>query len=830
MAINPNSIYPKFAINTQNHNQSAYGSPKNAPDFIWRYEWDLYDPDFCPLPFGDDYYYINNSGDDHSKVIKRSTGELVADLSVDGEYGWFVGIEDHNGYLYLETPYDDSYPKFSKWNPDTWTCSAHTTAYDPSSYLSLTNDDAVVFKDYNSGLLVALECSDLSLRWSYNPGTFNQCCAIDDDLLYIGSTSKFVVLNTLDGSVGYGPFSGNYGDYWVNPILLDEDRLFTCKSLQATLIDPTNGSIIWTKDYGGSECSMLGPAYDKDREIIYTWDSSGMGLVAIDATDGSLIWNWFDYMWDGWISPLLLDKDGNLLVKQAQYFWFDGDYDSMYSYIKFSPEGEVLWQVPIQVPSYTYWWSSEAYTKPFLLDEYDRIVTMSPNVGVFCFGDKQPGDTVCTFSTDKGKFGTKNRRVRLYGKHGVGVGDTLTVFPTRGYRRAGIMPKVPTANTPVVVNDSSGFRTQFKAGEPETKSYVVAEGVYNLNMNHQHKLAKQSDGTLWAVYTYNYSFGVSYSSDGGQTWTEDFELGDVTTQPKECSILTDSEDNVHVIWTEYQEVLGDMVYNVRYRVKTSDGWQDPEWLTENPYGRPIWYVSFCCDENDTIHAVYSGYELTGGNSTVRYIYKDSGGSWQWPVVISDGTSSTYCGIIYHPNELFVVWKEGSTYKTRKKVSDSWDTIRTFYSSSYSVAGQPTFTGKFGSMTNPRVVVEAIRLTGDTTTHPCDFYYNTYYNYWRESFECYTAKTSLYGISAATKSNRLFFFYGTEGRILYYAGHGGWYQDEEPSIYYWGPMGVNPMPMDAKYPHWNIPNEGVAYLYLDSNGGNLMFTTTPDYRH
>ena len=69
-------------------------------------------------------------------------------------------------------------------------------------------------------------------------------------------------------------------------------------------------------------------------------------------------------------------------------------------------------------------------------------------------------------------------------------------------------------------------------------------------------MAAQSDGKLWTMYR-KYTNGDSYpfcaySTNGGDTWTEDSQLNDQgANEGYWANVLVDNYDNVHFLWYAY---------------------------------------------------------------------------------------------------------------------------------------------------------------------------------------------------------------------------------------------------------------------------------------
>lgn len=149
----------------------------------------------------------------------------------------------------------------------------------------------------------------------------------------------------------------------------------------------------------------------------------------------------------------------------------------------------------------------------------------------------------------------------------------------------------------------------------------------------QRKLARKSNGDLWCVYFRSDGIRsqiyVSYSTDGGVTWTEEqvsFDTASPYNGQTNPAIAIDSLDNIHVVW----EGLGwctDPVYSsIQYRQRTTT-WQTQVMLSVN--NKSALHSSIAIDSLDNVHVIYSAV-VSGppsyGYTQIHYRKKTSG-SW-----------------------------------------------------------------------------------------------------------------------------------------------------------------------------------------------------------
>ena len=204
---------------------------------------------------------------------------------------------------------------------------------------------------------------------------------------------------------------------------------------------------------------------------------------------------------------------------------------------------------------------------------------------------------------------------------------------------------------PIVVRDSQGKETkpkvELKDGILTIKinknflnkavypisvdpSYTVKTGALSdsTQANSQRKLARTSDGTLWCVYhrisgSYRQIF-ASYSTDDGETWTEE-AVTSASYNQYHPAIAIDSQDNIHVVWRGLGWGTNTNYTNIRYRKRTSSGWQSHEAVTDK--NKHQYHPSIAIDSNDNVHVVWggAGWGTNNNYDNIQYRKRTSSG-------------------------------------------------------------------------------------------------------------------------------------------------------------------------------------------------------------
>lgn len=179
------------------------------------------------------------------------------------------------------------------------------------------------------------------------------------------------------------------------------------------------------------------------------------------------------------------------------------------------------------------------------------------------------------------------------------------------------------------------------------------------------KLARKSNGDLWAVYVRSdgtrLQIYAAYSQDNGLTWTEE-QVSEATGSYDQGNpvIAIDSEDNIHVVWSG-QGVGAEPTYqNIQYRKRTTS-WQTKANITDGSLTRHQQEPAITIDSNDYIHLVWysnGGYSTEGWPHIVYCKYTTS---WQAVENVTSGTTTNYSPSIAidSSDNVHVVWRRGA---------------------------------------------------------------------------------------------------------------------------------------------------------------------------
>jgi hypothetical protein len=181
------------------------------------------------------------------------------------------------------------------------------------------------------------------------------------------------------------------------------------------------------------------------------------------------------------------------------------------------------------------------------------------------------------------------------------------------------------------------------------------------------RLAVGSDGTVHAVWQDHApgNFDVFYASKPPATgWTSPINIANTPGDSIRPEIALDSGGTPHVVWYDYTPGRSDIFYTTR----SADGsWLAPLNISKTPAqsGR----TSIVADSQDRLHVVWT--EKLGGQSDVFYVSKDPGGQWSTPVDIlpTPGESGRPHITVDKLDGLHVVWGDGSEGKGNFQSSD-----------------------------------------------------------------------------------------------------------------------------------------------------------------
>jgi len=243
-------------------------------------------------------------------------------------------------------------------------------------------------------------------------------------------------------------------------------------------------------------------------------------------------------------------------------------------------------------------------------------------------------------------------------------------------------------------------------------SYTVNTGTLprSLDTNGARKLARKSNGDLWAVYTRSdgtqSQIYAAYSTDGGQNWNEDQAVSacsGAATCADHPTIAIDSADNIDVAWhefvsptnyikfrqkttswqTEEEVVSGTARYNhpaiavysddnvgliytgngvsaagwLYFNKRTGGSWGGQETVAGTGTGEWQFGPSIAIDSSDNVHAVWSGDGFGGTPSTPDIVYRMRTTSWQPVETVTDrATRQEYPSIALDSSDQpHVVW-------------------------------------------------------------------------------------------------------------------------------------------------------------------------------
>ncbi len=205
-----------------------------------------------------------------------------------------------------------------------------------SRFKPLIGNDGTIYqvmtRGYKDNTIFALDPETGEVKWEFQGSDI----AFDEEplkklscmeqgpngVIYIGSspnnTNKLYAIHTelSDGEAGTIKWSISGDDWFIYPIEVDSDGVvYTGTNEYVKAINP-DGSIKWQHNSNGNqEMVRLGP--NEDRLYYGTWaPSSGASgfLVALDVSDGSLIWSKNDFGSDSNVYRPDVDDDGVVYV------------------------------------------------------------------------------------------------------------------------------------------------------------------------------------------------------------------------------------------------------------------------------------------------------------------------------------------------------------------------------------------------------------------------------------------------------------------------------------------------------------------------------------
>jgi len=394
-------------------------------------------------------------------------------------------------------------------------------------------------------------------------------------------------------------------------------------------------------------------------------------------------------------------------------------------------------------------------------------------------------------------------------------------------------------------------------------SYMEGYSSPNLEPNSARRIARTSNGSLWAAYLKTIegipNIFLAQFSDQDKTWLEQ-AITESEYNQQNPSIAIDSKDNIHIVWQG--RFQGNNSWQIRYRKYDSaqGEWQDIENLTSEEFDQQN--PSIAIDSQDNIHIVWSGKIPGYTYSQIRYQkYTDS---WQTIEKLSDQEYCfipTYCHSIFNQDRpvlaidsndnLHLVWRGqnywsgvgagGTSYGIYyRKYAGSWQNIKQLKKASFDK-------GKFLSVAidddnNVHIVWERTRAESDTGQWfgPYQIWYQRYTTTWEAPIILHETARGLNeyqeqpSVSLDSEGNIYVVWYGRKKEDLkinykiYFKQYIGSWQETEILV----ADGLNQYPnlIFGFWPkisgqHTNIPKTGYAFLYQE--GGTLKFYSSPN---
>jgi len=217
--------------------------------------------------------------------------------------------------------------------------------------------------------------------------------------------------------------------------------------------------------------------------------------------------------------------------------------------------------------------------------------------------------------------------------------------------------------------------------------YTVKTGTLSdSTAENKRNLARKSNGDLWCTYHRSDGTAVqiycAYSTDGGQTWTEEQVTNNLFGGYGQWypAIAIDSADNIHVVW--YGDGWGTDTWNlnIQYRKRTTS-WQTQEAVTTDVTNDQI-YPSIAIDSSNNVHVVWLGYGWGTNTNYANLQYRKRTTVWQDQEAITDmNDEQSFPSIaIDSSNNVHVIWfgRGWGTYTNRwniqyRKRTTSWQT-------------------------------------------------------------------------------------------------------------------------------------------------------------
>lgn len=222
-----------------------------------------------------------------------------------------------------------------------------------------------------------------------------------------------------------------------------------------------------------------------------------------------------------------------------------------------------------------------------------------------------------------------------------------------------------------------------------TTSTIVSEGsLFAVTRG----MVRASDGTIHVVYvksdgSYNQIYHA-YSTDEGDTWTEERAHPVKAALNRQPNIAIDSDDAIHIVWQGRGWGTNTANGQVIYRKKTTTGWEDAEVITDIAHNQDNPFIAI--DSSDTPHIVWHGAEDDQGSGSVSqeifYTYY-TGSAWATKEFLTGETSGQITAVmgIDSDDVVHIVWRSRSmngTYQSKWNLRyiygnyDDWSAVET----------------------------------------------------------------------------------------------------------------------------------------------------------
>ena len=158
-------------------------------------------------------------------------------------------------------------------------------------------------------------------------------------------------------------------------------------------------------------------------------------------------------------------------------------------------------------------------------------------------------------------------------------------------------------------------------------------------------------------------YNIQYRQKTEDGWQEQEAITNTNRHDQYSpSIVVDNDNNVHIVWngSGWGENINNKninVNNIQYRKKTADDWLEQESVTDK--GVHQYYPFIAIDNSDNIHIVWQG--LGWGENPDYYniqYRKKTNNAWQSPINITDKPfRQNFPSLEIKANSVFIVWTE-----------------------------------------------------------------------------------------------------------------------------------------------------------------------------